>query len=120
MSSIVHAGVEIQLSPEPKPAVPSWLEEVIVMAHVLREQHLLESLCAHVRFARARMGSYELIDFVVVLLGYALSGERTLSDFYRQLAAHGELYMALFERRHLPHRATLSRFLAALTPECVD
>jgi hypothetical protein len=34
------------------------------------------------RFARARFGRYDLIDFVVVLIGYALSGEPTLKEFY--------------------------------------
>lgn len=74
----------------------------------------------HVRFSRARMGRYELIDFVVVLLGYALSGERSMHDFYQRLAAHGDLSMGIFQRDHLPHRSTLSRFLAALTRVCVE
>ena len=120
MSSIVHAGIEIQLSPEVKAAVPPWFEEVLVIATFLKEHHLLASVSDHVRFSRARMGRYELIDFVVVLLGYALSGERTIHDFYQRLAAHGDLYMEIFERDHLPHRSTLSRFLAALTPVCVE
>lgn len=120
MTSIVHAGIEIQLSPEVKAAVPPWFEEVLVIATFLKEQHRFASVSDHVRFARARMGRYDLIDFVVVLLGYALSGERSIHDFYQRLAAHGELYMHLFERDHLPHRSTLSRFLAALTPTCVE
>ena len=120
MSSIVHSGVEIQLSPDQKAAVPSWFEEVVVMAAYLKEHQLLTSLAEQVRFSRARMGRYDLIDFVAVLLGYALSGERSLYDFYERLADYGELFMALFERVQLPHRTTLSRFLAALSPACVE
>ncbi len=120
MTSIVHAGIEIQLSPEVKAAVPPWFEEVLVIATYLKEQHRFASLSEQVRFARARMGRYDLMDFVVVLLGYALSGERSIQDWYQRLAAHGTLFMDLFERDHLPHRSTLSRFLAALTPACVE
>ena len=67
-----------------------------------------------VRFARARMGDYEVIDFVVMLMGYALSGEPTLEAFYQRLLPFAESFMALFGRTKLPHAATLSRFLAAL------
>ena len=40
---------------------------------------------SRVRFARRRFGHYDLIDFAVVLLGYAISGERTLETFYERL-----------------------------------
>lgn len=120
MTSIVHSSVEIQLSAEPKAVVPSWFEEVVVMSAYLKEHHLLASLAERVRFSRARMGRFDLIDFVAVLLGYALSGERSLHDFYQRLADYGELFMALFERDQLPHRSTLSRFLAAVSPACVE
>jgi len=60
------------------------------------------------------LGSHDLIDFVVVLIGYILSDEPTLKAFYERLAPFAESFMALFGRNHLPHRSTLSRFLAAL------
>jgi hypothetical protein len=34
---------------------------------------------------RRRFGRYEVIDFVAVLFGYAISGERTLEAFYECL-----------------------------------
>ncbi len=40
-----------------------------------------------VRFARRRFGRYEVIDFVAVLFGYAISGERTLEGFYERVLA---------------------------------
>ena len=73
-----------------------------------------------VRFARARMGDYEVIDFVVMLIGYAVSGERTLQSFYQRLLPFAEPFMALFGRANLPHPATLSRFLAALDQAAVE
>jgi hypothetical protein len=49
-----------------------------------------------------------------VLLGYAISGERTLEAFYESLQPFADPFMALFGRERLPHRSTLSRFLSAL------
>jgi hypothetical protein len=62
----------------------------------------------------------QLIDFLAVLFGYAISGERTLEVFYEQLQPFAAPFMALFERDRLPSRSALSRFLAALTSAPVD
>jgi hypothetical protein len=49
-----------------------------------------------------------------------LSSEPTLLAFYERLAPFAEPFMALFGRNRLPHRSTLSRFLAALDPASVE
>ena len=90
------------------------------MAHVFSQLGLQKAIEERVRFARARMGDYEVIDFVVMLLGYAVSGERTLQAFYQRLLPFAEPFMALFGRANLPHPATLSRFLAALDQAPVE
>lgn len=90
------------------------------MRHRLTHQNLLKTIQEQVRFARARFGQYDLIDFVVVLIGYVVSGESTLSAFYERLAPFAEPFMALFGRDRLPHRSTLSRFLAALDQPTVE
>jgi hypothetical protein len=51
---------------------------------------------------------------------YAISGERTLEEFYERLQPFAVPFMALFEREQLPCRSALSRFLAALTAEAVE
>jgi hypothetical protein len=56
----------------------------------------------------------------VVLIGYAVSGEPTLLAFYERLTPFADAFMALFGRHHLPHRSTLSRFLAALDQASVE
>src|SRR6266496_3840458 len=81
---------------------------------------VLAKISERVRFARRRFGRYEVIDFVAVLFGYAVSGERTLEAFYERLHPFAAAFMALFGRDRLPARSTLSRFLAALTPEAVE
>ncbi len=78
---------------------------------------MLAEISERVRFARRRFGRYDVIDFVAVLLGYAISGERTLEAFYERLQPCASAFMALFGRERLPARSTLSRFLAALTAE---
>ena len=69
---------------------------------------------------RRRFGRYDVIDFLAVLFGYAISGERTLEEFYESLQPFAIPFMALFEREQLPSRSALSRFLAALTGAPVE
>lgn len=71
--------------------------EVAVFAQVLSHTGMLSAIQEQVRFARARFGVYDLIDFVVVLIGYAMSGEPTLQAFYERLLPFAEPFMALFE-----------------------
>jgi hypothetical protein len=94
--------------------------EGAAFARVLTHQSTLTAISEQVRFARARFGQYDLIDFVVVLLGYTISGEGTLKAFYERLAPWASPFMALFGRSQLPHRSTLSRFLAALDQPPVE
>jgi hypothetical protein len=60
-------------------------------------------------FGNRGNGRYEVIDFLVVLFGYAVSGERTLEAFYARLHPFAAAFMALFGRDRLPARSTLSR-----------
>jgi hypothetical protein len=81
---------------------------------------VLAAIEEQVRFARRHFGRYEVIDFLAVLFGYAISGERTLEAFYERMEPWASAFMALFERERLPARATLSRFLAALDQAAVE
>jgi hypothetical protein len=96
------------------------LARVVLLAAHLRKHGVLSKISERVRFARRRIGRYEVIDFLAVLLGYAISGERTLEAFYERLQPFAIPFMALFERDQLPARATLSRFVAALTEAPVE
>ena len=117
---MTHSSLLIQITPESAPSPPSWLGEVAVVAQVLQHTGLLKAIQDHVQFARARFGHYDTIDFVVVLIGYALSGEPTLKAFYARLLPFAEPFMALFGRQFLPSRSALSRFLAALDQATVE
>ncbi len=120
MTSIADGSVIIQTSAESVPSTPSWFGEVVLIAGYLRKHGVLTKIGEYVRFARRRFGHYEVIDFLAVLFGYAISGERTLEAFYEQLQPFAVPFMALFERDRLPSRSALSRFLAALTEAPVE
>src|SRR6266568_810465 len=117
---MTQSSVTIQISPESVPSIPSWFAEVAAFAQVLTHVGILKAIREQVRFTRARFGHYDLIDFVAVLIGYAVSDEPTLQSFYERLSPFAESFMALFGRHLLPHRSTLSRFLAALDQTTVE
>jgi hypothetical protein len=120
MISIADRSVHIQTWSEVQFATPSWLGEVALMASHLQKQGILNKIGERVRFARRRFGSYDVIDFLAVLFGYAISGERTLEAFYEAVRPFASAFMALFGRTRLPAPSTLSRFLAALPASPVE
>jgi hypothetical protein len=120
MTTIAYSPVNIQTSARSVPSIPNWFGEITLLAHHLQQQGVLAAIEEQVRFARRRFGRYEVIDFVAVLFGYAVSGERTLETLYECLQPWAEPFMALFGRDRRPSRATLSRFLAALDQAAVE
>jgi len=120
MRSHVDSAVKIQTTSESNFSPPSWFGEIVVISRYLRTHGVLSKINEQVRFARKRFGRYEVIDFLAVLFGYAISGERTLEEFYQRLQPFAVPFMALFERERLPSRSALSRFLAALTEAPVE
>ncbi len=85
MNSIVDSTVIIQTFSHPVPSTPSWLGQVVLLIEHLRKQGVLSKLSERVRFARRRFGRDVVIDFLAVLFGSAISGERTLEAFYQRL-----------------------------------
>ena len=120
MTSITDSGVTIQTSSQFIPSTPSWFDEVTLIAHYLKRQGVFSAIEERVCFARRRFGHYEVIDFIAVLLGYAISGEGTLEAFYSCLSPFASPFKALFGRDQLPARSTLSWFLGALHQATVE
>src|SRR5258708_11769178 len=83
------SSVTIQITPESRPAMPSWMGEVAACAHGFTHTCILKTIQEEVRFARARFGYYDLIDFVSVLIGHILSEAPSLLAFYyRHVRVH--------------------------------
>ena len=93
---------------------------MVILSQHLATKGLLETFAHQVRLVRGRFGSYEPLDFLALLIGYAMSGERTLADFFHHLAPFGAAFMALFGRARLPHHSSLSRFLASGDHSCLE
>src|SRR5947207_15692645 len=98
MISIADGSVGIQTSSESVPATPSWFGEVVLMAAYLRKQDVLTKIAERVRFARRRFGRYEVIDFLAVLFGYAISGEHSLVTVQALLRRFPGSFIPLFAR----------------------
>src|SRR5262249_16435496 len=117
VNTITNSTVTIQTTSHSLPSVPCWFGEAVIIAQYLQRIGVLAKISQRVRFARRRFGQYEVIDFLAVLFGYAVSGERTLEEFYKHIQPFATAFMTLFGRERLPAHSTLSRFLAALTAE---
>src|SRR5438552_8422437 len=94
---ISNPGIEVQTTSENRFSVPAWFAEVVIIARHLATKGLLEAFAQQVRLVRGRFGTYEPIDFLAVLIGYAISGERTLADFFERVAhardsVHGAIW----------------------------
>lgn len=120
MTTLPSPAVDLHTSAHAVPSVPAWFAEVTVLARHFTHRGLLDAISQHVRLARGRAGHYDVIDVVALLLGYAASGEPTLAAFWDRLAPFARPFMALFARDRLPHRSTLSRFLAAIDAPCLQ
>jgi len=119
MPILAPVPIAIRTSPADVPSLPEWFAGVTVLAHHFARRGLLDAISQQVRLARGRVGHYDVIDVVALLLGYAASGERTLAAFFDRLAPCAGPFMALFGRDRRPHRSTLSRFLAAVDAPCL-
>ncbi len=117
---ISNPCIEVQTSPLDRPSVPAWFAEVVIIVQHLTTKGMIDAFAHRVCLPRGRFGTYEAIDFLALLIGYVISGERTLSDFFERVAPFEAAFMALFGRRDLPHRSSLSRFLADVDRPCLD
>lgn len=120
MTSITAPTIAIQTCSADVPTLPPWFAEVVVLAGHFIQQGYLAAISEQVRLARGRAGTFEVLDFVAILLSYAVSGERTLEDFFARLSPFALPFMALFGRHRLPVPSTLSRFLAAVDRPCLE
>jgi hypothetical protein len=109
MTSIADGSVNIQTTSESNPATSCWFGEAVLITAHLCKHGILSKINEQVHFARRRFGRYEVIDFLAVLFGYAISGECTLEEFYERLQRFAVPFMALFEHDRLPSRSALTQ-----------
>jgi hypothetical protein len=120
LSIIANTCIDVQTSSEHRPSVPDWFAETVILSNYIASQGVLDLFEQQVLLARKRSGTYEPLDFLAPLIGYAISGEQSLSTFFQRVAPFNEAFMALFGRHELPHRSSLSRFLSAMDRPCLE
>ncbi len=92
-----QVSVRVQISETSLPSFPPWLAEVAAFAQVLTHEDILKAVQDQVRFARARFGTYDLIDFAVVLIGYIHAARTDLAGLLRTArSVGGRLYGAFW------------------------
>ena len=104
MTSIADVWVRIQTASVSNFSTPAWFVETVVISSYLQRHKVRNEINEQVRFTRKRFGRCEIIDVLAVLFGYAISGERTLEEFYQRLQPFAVPFMALFDRERLPSR----------------
>ena len=114
------AGIELTTDEQTNLAHPSWLAEALLLGEYWRCSGLLDRLQTEVRVQRGRMGTYEVCDFVLLLLAYAVSGLTTLRLFFEQLKSVQSVLMAVWQRQRCPVASTLSRFLGDIDASALE
>lgn len=93
--SLTVAGLEITTTEQSNPATPVWLAEALLLGQCWQSSGLLERLQRQVHVNRGQMGKYEVCDFVLLLLSYAVSGLKSLQAFFEQLSHVAPVLMAV-------------------------
>jgi hypothetical protein len=70
--------VRLAASSQGVSSTPFRFGEVIVISHFLNGLGMLSTIKERVYLARRRLGHMEIIEFVAMLLRYAIHGERAL------------------------------------------
>jgi hypothetical protein len=79
-------GVAVEAGTESVPSIPAWFGEAVLLGKYWLDSGLVGYLEAEVRVVRGRMGRYEVMDFVLLLISDAISREQTIADLYRSLS----------------------------------
>lgn len=117
--------------PDGERVAPPWLAEAVVLLRAMERVRV--AAVEQVRVERGRMGLFETVDFVMVLLLHGVSGQPQLSETYealfedeascpcrpRALRPEMALLPALWGRQTLPSRSALSRWLDDVSVEAV-
>jgi hypothetical protein len=114
-----HRG-RIVTTSTPDRLSPPWLVPALVVLLAIHASALGTALGTRLHVPRKRAGTYAPLDFVVVLLTFALAGVRDLKALYGDLPSPAATAIcAVWDRARLPSRAALSRFLGAVRPDDV-
>ncbi|MEP0913305.1 hypothetical protein NDI45_20545 [Leptolyngbya sp. GB1-A1] len=113
-------SVEIGVEGTGERRVPSWMGEAVLYGKYWSDRGLVDRLRSQVKVNRGRMGQYEVMDFVLLLNSYAVSGEASLKEYFKAIVPVSGLVMGLWERDGCPVASSLSRFLRDVDERAVE
>ncbi|BAY59922.1 hypothetical protein NIES2135_67990 (plasmid) [Leptolyngbya boryana NIES-2135] len=119
-SKYARTGIEVAVGTEDVPRIPAWFGEAVLFGKYWLDSGLVGYLEEEVRAVRGRMGQYEVMDFVLLLISYAISEERTIADFYKAIAPIKDALMSQWGRNRCPSASSLSRFLGCIQSSAVE
>ena len=114
------APFDIHASASSQPMAPAWTTEAVVVLRTLWAQWVLPALAQQVPVVRGRAGTYVVLDVVLVLMAYAVSGTPHLKAFYAQAVPVKTALAGVWLRDKWLSRSALSRFLADFSASSVD
>ena len=93
---------------------PPWSALALIALESMIASHATALIELGLQVQRGRAGTYITLDFVLVLMTFALSFEPNLKTFYARLPPVADAFAALGNKTTLCSRAALGRFLQAL------
>ena len=116
MHSDPMLSVAIHTSPEEVPSIPPWFAEIVLLARYFTQQGYLDAISQHVRLARGRAGTFDVLDFVAILLGefsqYLDSKEKP--DLVADGVTYSKVAMYLSDEEFLEMGKRLNETLGAI------
>lgn len=110
MTRLTDGSGTIQTTSEPNPSTPAWFGDVVGIRSAVRKHGVRSTITAQVRVARKRFGRCDVRDVLAVLLGDAISGERSQEACDERLHPFAIPFLARFARDPWPSRSARSRF----------
>jgi len=114
------AALHLSTTSASEPTAPPWLTPALLLLQTWWSQWLPMPLVEGVRVVRGRAGTFEVVDFVLVLLAYASSGAPVIKTFFEEAQPVAQVLMAAWGRNDMPSRSALCRFLQAVTAAPVE
>lgn len=108
-------SIKLTTDPQSQRHPPQWWAQAVVIVGALPNSAL-----SNLRLEGRRAGTYEFVDFLLVLTAYAVSFERSLSDFFFSAGSVAKAVMGLWGRTRLPVESTVLRGLEHLTDAMLE
>ena len=116
--SVATASARLETTSAQERSSPPWFAQLAVIARWFAQRGVLAGISDALHITR-RVDATAAIDVVLALLA-ALVGQRSIASAVDALDPVRAALPSLWERKSMPSRSAISRFLAALTTHQLD